>query len=179
MSKLKRGFVQVYTGNGKGKTTAAIGLGIRAAGWNLKVYMVQFLKTSESGELETIKNLKNNFEIFRFEKEKGFFWTLTEEEKKEEKLEIQKAYEFCIDALKNKKCDLLILDEILGAFKNELISKEQIIKLIETKESDVEVVLTGRDAPKWLIEKADLVTEMKPIKHYFEKSIPARKGIEY
>lgn len=179
MGKLEKGYVQVYTGNGKGKTTAALGLGLRAAGDNFSVYMVQFLKTSKTGEIESVKKLDNNFKIFRFEKKRGFFWTLNDEEKKELKTEVQKAYEFCLDTLENSLCDILIMDEVMGALSNKLLSVEQITKLIDEKPENMELVLTGRNVPEAIAEKADLITEMKDIKHYMDKGIAAREGIEY
>lgn len=179
MGKLSKGYVQIYTGNGKGKTTAAVGLGVRAAGDDYSVFMVQFLKSGSTGELKSIKKLEPNFKIFRFEKKRGFFWTLNDEEKAELKLEIQEAYRFCLEALKNNKCDILIMDEIMGALSNSLISKKKLLELIEAKPNNMELILTGRNVPEEIIYKADLVTEMKEIRHYFSKGVPAREGIEY
>ncbi|MFL0250824.1 cob(I)yrinic acid a,c-diamide adenosyltransferase [Clostridium neuense] len=179
MNHIKEGFIEIYTGDGKGKTTAALGLGMRAAGNEMIVYMVQFLKGSETGELASIKKLEPYFKIFRFEKERDFFWNLNNEEKEELKIEIRRAYNFCMDVLKNQKCDILIMDEVMGALGNKLLSEEDILKLMESKPKNVELVLTGRNVPLNIINKADLVTEMKPIKHYFEKGVTARKGIEY
>lgn len=176
---LNKGYIQVYTGNGKGKTTAAVGLAVRAAGDGLKVYMVQFLKGGKSGELESVKKLYPNFQIFRFEKPRGFFWTLNDEEKEELKSEIDNAMEFCFNSLKNKECDILIMDEIMGALTNNLVSEEKLLKLLQNKPDNVEIILTGRNVPKSIIDKANLVTEMKDIKHYFNEGVPAREGIEY
>lgn len=179
MAKLENGYVQVYTGNGKGKTTAAIGQGVRSAGNELKVYMVQFLKTFDTGELKSIKKLEPYFQIFRFETPRGFFWTLNDKEKEELKIEIQEAYKFCYEALEKNKCDVLIMDEIMGALSNKLVSVEQILELIKIKPKSLELILTGRNVPEEIVKKADLVTEMKEIKHYFEKGVVAREGIEY
>lgn len=176
---MEKGYVQVYTGNGKGKTTAAIGLGVRASGYKRQVYMVQFLKSTPTGELESLKGLEPYFKVFRFQETKGFFWTLNEEEKKILKSEVQQTYEFIVKAMKDGACYVLILDEILGAYKNELITEEQIMHLINIKPVQMELILTGRNAPEWLVNRADLVTEMKDIKHYAEKGVMARKGIEY
>lgn len=179
MTKLKKGYVQVYTGNGKGKTTAAVGLAVRAAGNGYKVFMVQFLKSSLTGELESAKKLEPNFKIFRFEKKRGFFWTLNDEEKQELKKEIHEAYNFCAQALKENQCDILIMDEIMGALSNNMVSKKQLLDLIDIKPDNVELILTGRNVPEDIVEKVDLVTEMKDIKHYFSQGVPAREGIEY
>ncbi|ADD02054.1 ATP:corrinoid adenosyltransferase BtuR/CobO/CobP [Thermoanaerobacter italicus Ab9] len=175
---MERGLIQVYTGDGKGKTTASIGLGIRAVGRGFKVYMVQFLKGADTGELHTLKNIEN-FKVFRFQSTNKFFWTLTEEEKKILAEDMKKAYDFVVEVLKNKKCDVLILDEIMAAIYSKMYTVEDVLKLIDMKPKEMELVLTGRSAPQEIIERADLVTEMKAIKHPFEKGIPARYGIEY
>lgn len=177
--ELKKGCVQVYTGNGKGKTTAAVGLAVRAAGNGLKVYMVQFLKSSQTGELESAKKLEPNFQIFRFEKKRGFFWTLNEEEKQELQKELQEALTFCMEVLKQRKCDLLIMDEIMGALHTNLISKQQVLELLAARPENMELVLTGRNVPEEIAEKADLITEMREVKHYYTQGIPSRKGIEF
>lgn len=179
MGKLQKGYIQVYTGDGKGKTTAAVGLGVRAAGDSYKVYMVQFLKGGSTGELASIKKLSPYFQVFRFEEERGFFWNLNEKEKEELKNEIKEAVNFCIDSLKNNSCDILIMDEALGAFKNNLISREDLISILDAKPDNMELIITGRDVPDFLIKRADLITEMKMIKHYFEKGVSAREGIEF
>lgn len=179
MGKLKNGYVQIYTGNGKGKTTAAVGLAVRAAGNGYNVFMVQFLKGGKTGELESAKKMAPFFTIYRFEKKRGFFWTLNAEEKIELKEEVQMGYKFCMEALKQEKCDILIMDEVMGALKNELISEEQLLELIDNKPENIELVLTGRDVPKAIIDKANLVTEMRDIKHYFNDGVPSREGIEF
>lgn len=179
MDKLERGYVQVYTGNGKGKTTAAVGQAVRAAGNNLKVYMLQFLKTDPTGELEIAKLIGDKFQIFRFESKKGFFWTLKDEEKAILKNEVDTAYNFAMEVIKNSSCDVFILDEIMGILSNKLLTEEQVIELIDKKPTNMELILTGRNVPDSIKDKADLVTEMKDIKHYMEKGVYSREGIEY
>lgn len=141
--------------------------------------MVQFLKSSKTGELVAVENLKPHFQIFRFEKTRGFFWNLNDEEKVELKKEIQDAYVFVCETLQKEACDILILDEILGALKNRLIEEKQLLHLIDIKPEKMELIMTGRNAPEALIERADLVTEMKDIKHYMNEGVNARKGIEF
>lgn len=177
--KLEKGLVQVYTGEGKGKTTAAIGQGIRAYGNGLKVYMLQFLKGGKTGELNTIDELGDNFKIFRFEKPKDFTWNLTDEEKEELRLEIREGYNFALDVIKENKCDVLIIDEVMAVLSNNFLSVEEVIHIIDNKPETMELILTGRNVPKEIIEKSNLVTEMKCIKHYFSEGVPAREGIEY
>lgn len=179
MAKLSKGYVQVYTGDGKGKTTAALGLGLRASGGGFKVYMVQFLKGGDTGELHSIEKLEPNFRIFRFERPRGFFWTLSEEEKIELQKDMKKALEFCRSVIKNRECDLLIIDEIMGALHTKLIDVSEVLELIKSKPEDMELILTGRNVPPEIMDAADLVTEMKEVKHYFNKGVNARKGIEF
>ncbi|MEG0308073.1 MAG: cob(I)yrinic acid a,c-diamide adenosyltransferase [Clostridium sp.] len=179
MGNLKNGYIQIYTGNGKGKTTAAVGLATRAAGNKYRVCMVQFLKSGVTGELESAKLMAPYFTIHRFERPRGFFWTLNDQEKVELKEDIQKAYNFCLKQLEEGTCDILIMDEIMGTLSNELITEEQLLHLMNKKPNDVELIMTGRNVPEAIFNKANLVTEMKDLKHYFNEGIPARKGIEF
>ncbi|GFZ30571.1 cob(I)alamin adenolsyltransferase/cobinamide ATP-dependent adenolsyltransferase [Clostridium zeae] len=179
MAKLEKGYVQIYTGNGKGKTTAALGLAFRAVGDGMRVIMVQFLKSNKTGELNSSELHSPNFKIYRFEKRRGFVWTLNDQEKLELKSEIMEAYNFVKEVIKERKCDILILDEVMAAIYNNFLEVSMITDLIDSKPEDMELILTGRNAPKELIERADLVTEMKDIKHYYEKGVVAREGIEY
>ncbi len=176
--RLEKGLIQVYTGNGKGKTTAALGQGLRSCGRGLKVCMVQFLKGGDTGELHSVKKLHPLFEIFRFEKERGFFWTLSDVEKQELKQDIERGFAFIKEVVEEKKCDILIIDELLGVLGNKLLTVDEVVKLLKSKPADMEIIITGRNVPKEIIEVADLVTEMKEIKHYFNEGIPAREGIE-
>ena len=114
MDRLERGYVQIYTGDGKGKTTAAIGQAIRSVGNGLKVYMLQFLKTGETGELEIAKVLGEKFQIFRFQTQEGFFWNLNDKEKAIVQTQVNKSYDFAIEVIKNNRCDVFILDEIIS-----------------------------------------------------------------
>lgn len=177
--KLEQGLVQVYTGEGKGKTTAAIGQGIRAYGNGLKVYMIQFLKGGKTGELTTIDELGENFKIFRFEKPKDFTWNLSKEELEDLKLEIKDGYNFILDVINEEKCDLLIIDEIMAVLSNKFLTVEEVVYILDNKPKNMEIILTGRNVPEEIIQKSNLVTEMKCIKHYFEEGVPAREGIEY
>ncbi|MGL4451426.1 MAG: cob(I)yrinic acid a,c-diamide adenosyltransferase [Sarcina sp.] len=175
---LKEGYTQVYTGDGKGKTTAAMGLAFRAAGNNMKVNIIQFLKAWKTGELASIGKI-DNINLFRFQTTKKFTWDLNEEELVQYKKETKDAYFFAVKCLQERNCDILILDEIMGAFHGGFITEDEIVRLIEMKPSNMELVLTGRNVPKKVAEKADLITEMKPIKHYMDKGVNARLGIEF
>lgn len=176
--KLEKGLIQVYTGNGKGKTTAALGQGLRACGRGLKVCMVQFLKSGDTGELHSVEKLHPLFEIFRFERERGFFWTLTAEEKHELKEDIDTGFMFIKKVIAEDKCDVLIIDELLGVLSNKLLESTEVVELLNAKPDTMEIIITGRNIPDEIMEIADLVTEMKEIKHYFTKGVPAREGIE-
>jgi len=175
---LNKGYVQVYTGDGKGKTTAALGLGLRAAGRGLKVIMFQFLKGAHSGELESTTLLEGRFKIIRLAETKKFFGSMDEAEKAELKTRLQAELKQVEEVLAGSACDILILDEIMAAYHGGLISLEEILALIDHKPPTMELILTGRSAPEAIINRADLVTEMRPIKHYMENGVPARIGIE-
>ena len=168
---MEKGYVQVYTGDGKGKTTAALGRGF-------KVVMVQFLKGMYTGELESSKKFGDNFKIMRFAETKKFFWKMSEEEKVELRDRVQHEITYIFHVLKSEACDILILDEIMGAMHGGLVTEDQVCQMIDTKPEGMELVLTGRNVPDKIFKKADLVTEMKPLKHYMNKGVPAREGIE-
>ena len=176
---LEKGLIQIYTGNGKGKTTASIGLGVRACGNGFKVIMIQFLKSGITGELNILNKLGDNFKVYRFEKEKDFTWNLTEEEKVELKKEVLEAITFAKKVVSDNMCDMLILDEVMAAINGGYIKENDIISLMDLKPDNMELVLTGRDVPKAIAEKSDLITEMREVKHYFNKGVSARKGIEF
>jgi len=174
--KLKKGLVQVYTGNGKGKTSAAFGLALRAIGRGLKVYIIQFIKGGfDYGELYVVDKLPN-LKLKAFGQ--GKFVTQFPPSKKD--VEIAKeALKLAKKIVKSGEYDVVILDEINVAMSLRLIKTEEVVKMIKEKPKNVELVLTGRYAPKEIIDIADLVTEMKEIKHPFQKGIPPRKGIEF
>ncbi len=175
---MEKGYVQVYTGDGKGKTTAALGLGLRAAGRGFKVIMFQFLKGAYSGELDSTLLLDGRFTIIRLGETKKFFGALNEQEKKELKEKLQEELKQVEAVLKSEDCDILILDEIMAALHGELITVEQVCELIGARPGGMELVLTGRKAPQEVIDRADLVSEMRCVKHYMDKGVPARAGIE-
>jgi cob(I)alamin adenosyltransferase len=173
--KLEQGLLQIYTGEGKGKTTAALGLALRALGRGLKVFMLQFLKGEDTGELHAGRLFGDNF-IIQQTGLKGFI-----HRGKIDPADVHRAKEamkVAQDILSRGDYDLVILDEIIVALYFELISLPEVIHLLQARHPQVEVVLTGRYAPPELIEIADLVTEMKNIKHYYHAGVPARRGIE-
>lgn len=175
-----KGLVQVYTGDGKGKTTAAFGLALRALGQGLKVCIIQFLKSSEryeTGENKIAKTLPN-LEIFQF----GGDYACLDESIKDDlrvKRELEKALNLVSKIIHEEKYDLIILDEINVALAYGLLNLPDVLGLVKAKSPQLELVLTGRWAPQELIEVADLVTEMREVKHPHQRGIKARKGIEY
>jgi cob(I)alamin adenosyltransferase len=176
---LGQGCIQLYTGKGKGKTSAALGLALRALGHGLKVYMVQFLKSAPSGELLTAEKLAPEFVIFRFAKaERDFFPRLSEQEKQDAAREVRAAFSFVQRTVADGACDILILDEILAALQLRLLELPEVLELLDRKPPQMELVLTGRHAPDGLIARADLVTRMEEVKHYYRAGIKSRPGIE-
>ncbi len=177
---MKRGLVQIYTGEGKGKTTAAIGQAIRARGRGLRILFVQFLKGKEgSGEIPLLEDVGIKV-ICKGEKDKWFFPDrLKEEEKKKIRLEWTHFLDEISRQVIEEKYDLVILDEINVVLYYELIDKNRLIDFIRKKPTWLEIILTGRHASPELIEIAHLVSEIKSIKHPFDAGMKARRGIEY
>ena len=175
----KDGLVIVYTGNGKGKTTAALGLAIRAVGYDHKVCMLQFIKGSwHYGEMDSSKKLEPNFELIAVGK--GFVGILDDNSPREEHEKYAaEAVRICREKIFSEKYDVIILDEVNYAITLGLIDVQEIIKIIKEKPSDLDLVLTGRDVKEEIVELADLVTEMKEIKHPFKSGIKAKKGIDF
>ena len=155
-----------------------MGQGLRAVGRSLKVTMVQFLKTRDSGELHSTERFGDFFRIMRFESEKGFLFSLKPEQKVLLKSEIKTAMEYVKAVTEEHGCDVLILDEIAAVLQNGLFDTSEFIEILKKKPDTMEIILTGRDMPKEILNAADLVTEMREEKHYFSKGIMARNGIE-
>lgn len=173
-----KGLVHIYTGNGKGKTTASIGLGIRAYGRGMKVLMVQFLKGMECGEHIAIGKLGPGFTINPGRHLGKFTWSMNEQELKEAAIVQREQFDYAVSQAKTGKWDLLILDEIIAAVTTGMIPMEDVVNFIKTKPDNLEVVMTGRNAPMELIEISDYVSEITEVKHPHKKGIPARRGIE-
>jgi len=173
-----RGLVHIYTGNGKGKTTAAVGLGMRAWGRGMKVLMVQFLKGMESGELITINRLDSNFTVNPGKALGKFTWEMNEEELREAAVLQRQQFDYALKEMKSDKWDVLILDEIMAAITTGMIALEDVLELINSKPERLEIVMTGRNAPDRLIELADYVSDIQEVKHPLKKGIAARRGIE-
>jgi cob(I)alamin adenosyltransferase len=194
--RLTVGLVQVYTGNGKGKTTSALGLAFRAIGHGFKVCMIQFMKgNSYSGELLTTQRLKPWIDFYQFGRDCPYASLmrqgLTEcrgchekcfsmdENDREGKELADLAFDFAEKTVYGGDYDLVILDEINAAFGLNFLPAEKLLSLIKNKPRYVELVLTGRNLPPEIMEAADLVSEINPLKHPYDKGINARRGIEY
>lgn len=177
MGRLRKGFIQVYTGDGKGKTTAALGLAFRAAGHGMKTIVIQFMKGSVFyGELESAKKMEPYIKIVQVGRED--FVRKGNPEDVDVKL-ARDGLELAKKVMKSGEYDIVVLDEINVAIDYGLVPLEDVLSVIRSKPDDVELVLTGRYAPQEIIDVADLVTEMREIKHYYsDKGIDARDGIE-
>ena len=175
--KLKQGLGQVYTGEGKGKTTAAMGLAARAVGQGLRVCILQFLKDKPSGEVSSARKL--GVRLVRFPGAFCLGRRLSREEKSRLKAKMQQAFSLTEEIVESGQYDLVILDELNFVLYKRLIKVQDILRLIKSKPSYVELVLTGRYAPESVIRVAGLVTEMVEIKHPFRRGVKERKGIEY
>lgn len=169
-----KGYIQVYTGDGKGKTTAALGLAIRAAGAGLKVFIGQFIKMGEYSEIKALKRFEDLITVEQFGRGRFIQGKPSVEDIKA----AQKGLEKIIAILSSGEHNVVIMEEANVAVKIGLLSVQDILKIIAAKPQDVELVITGRGADPQIIEKADLVTEMKEIKHYFQQGVAARVGIE-
>jgi len=176
MTKLKQGFVQIYTGDGKGKSTAAIGQAVRAAGFGLKSFIAQFMKEYPYNELKSLKHLSEWITVEQFGGDD--FVYKNELPGAEELAKAKKGMETAKEKMLSSDYDLIILDEVIVAIYFKLIETDNLVYLIKSKPENVELILTGRYCPEELIDLADLVTEMKEVKHYYQKGINSRKGIE-
>jgi cob(I)alamin adenosyltransferase len=173
--KLSKGYIQVYTGDGKGKTTAALGLALRAIGNGLKVYIGQFMKGQSYGELKFSHQFNDHFVIEQF----GLPTFIHVEHPTKKDVELaEKGLKKIEQVLQSQQFEIVILDEINVAIYFKLIQIEDVLQILEKKPEQIEIICTGRKAPKQLIQKSVLVTEMKEIKHYYTRDVKARKGIE-
>jgi cob(I)alamin adenosyltransferase len=168
-----KGYVQVYTGSGKGKTTAALGLALRAAGAGLKVFIAQFVKGARCSEHRALERFEGAIVCRQYGR--GF---IRQTPGKADIAAAREGLREAAEAVRSGAYDLVILDEVNVAVYYGLIGVDEILGLIKGKPENVELVLTGRNAPERVIEEADLVTEMREVKHYYQRGVKARRGIE-
>ena len=172
----EKGYIHVYTGDGKGKTTAALGLALRAAGWGLKTYIGQFMKGSDYGELRALQALREYIHIEQYGGPVCIRWR--EEPPREEVVRAQTGLAKARQAMLSEHYDIVVLDEINVAIHFRLLSVGDLMALIRAKPPKLELICTGRKAPQELIERAELVSEMREVKHYYQQGVLARIGIE-
>lgn len=175
---MTKGLIHVYCGDGKGKTTAATGLAVRAAGCGKKVIFAQFMKGNDSGELEAMK-LVPGIELMRNSANYGFYNQMSLQEKEKLTAEHNGLLEKICKRINRGECDMLILDEYTYPCRYQLIDREKAAQLITDKPVSMELVITGREPSQLFLDRADYITEMRCIRHPFEKGIEAREGIEY
>lgn len=179
--KRKLGFIHIYTGTGKGKTTAALGLALRAAGWGMRTCVFQFMKKGVNGEYKASLMLNGRLKVITFDQTHPIFYHKSVRKKARGTLEKRISHDLKIvkEALFLGNYDIVILDEIINALKENFVEKSDILPLIRMKTRSSELILTGRGAPDWLIEECDYVTDMRLVKHPYKKGVKARRGIEF
>ena len=174
---MEKGLIEVYCGDGKGKTTAAVGLAVRAAGRGLRVCLVQFLKGRETGELVSLAMLPN-IRVIR-SKQSGKFTFQMDERELRAVYDLQtKDLLTAMEVMRAGECDVLILDEIMAALSTGTVDEDLLRSLMEQRPGTVELVLTGRNPPDWILEQADYISEIVKRRHPFDKAVAARDGIE-
>lgn len=180
----RTGLIHIYCGDGKGKTTAAVGAAVRAAGRGFQVLMLRFLKTDDSGEIKSLQNIPG-IQVLPCLRSFGFSWNMSPEQREEAtdyySQQLEDAWKRILKTDEKGKpvFDLLILDEAIGAACQGFICEERLLELLKTRPASLEVILTGRGPSKRLLAEADYVTEMTMKHHPYERGIGAREGIEY
>lgn len=179
--KIEKGIIQIYCGSGKGKTTAAIGQAVRALGQGLRVYMAQFLKPMDafSGEITMFEGFGPHFIFHRPNKLSFLDDSLTTDEKEKEKTLILNEIASAREIISRQSYDIFIFDELLTALNLGMIEEDQLIELLKMKPEQIEIILTGLRSTQKIIDMADLVTEMRLLKHPYQSGLKARRGIEY
>lgn len=170
--------IHIYTGEGKGKTSAAMGLALRFSHTGKKVLIAQFLKDGLSGEICVLRQL-NNIEVVSCKEKLKFTFQMTEEERKQAKVVTENYFHDIAEKTKKENIEFLVLDEVMAAISSGLLSESEVLGFLKTKPEGTEVVLTGRNPSGEMLKTADYVTEMKKIKHPYDKGVFAREGIEY
>ena len=175
------GLIQIYCGEGKGKTSAALGQAVRSAGAGLSVVFVRFLKTEGSGELKSLACIPG-ITMVPCCRSFGFYWNMTDEQKAEASKVYDSLLWEAVHTAEQKAASgdaVLVMDEIIATFRHGFVDRERFLQWLRTKPENLEVVMTGRDPEEELLSLADYVSEIKKVKHPFDRGISARKGIEY
>ena len=174
---MKKSCMHIYCGDGKGKSTAVMGLVLRAAGSGKKVILTQFLKDGKSSELNILRELPQ-VTVLTCSRQFGFFWNMTEEQKEEARKAYQELFEEAVRTAEEQKAFLLVMDEFMAAYNHEMINQSRALEFLKNRPAELEVALTGRDPAQELLELADYVSEIRKVKHPFDQGLKARKGIE-
>ena len=174
---MKQSCIHIYCGDGKGKSTAAMGLALRAAGSGEKVLVTQFLKAGTSSELKILREIPG-VQVLTCDKKFGFFWNMTEEQKIQAKNAYEELFEKAVQTARQENIFLLVMDEFIAAYNHGMIDQKKALAFLKEKPENLEVVLTGRDPAPELLEIADYVSEIQKKKHPFDQGLPARRGIE-
>ena len=171
------GLIHIYEGDGKGKTSAGVGLAVRCAGSGQKVMYTQFLKDDKSSELKILENIEG-IHVVHCEKDFGFIFQLTPEEKEEAKAHYTEHFRKVAKMAAEENCRLLVLDEMIASYNLNMVEKEEVLQFLKNKPEEMEIVMTGRQPAEELVELADYVSNVVKVKHPFDKGMPARVGIE-
>lgn len=175
---MEPGYIHIYCGDGKGKTSAATGLAVRAAGWGKKILFVRFLKNENSGERKVLSSIPG-IKVLRPEKTYGLYSHLSEKEKGEAKATYREFWMQMRSEISEGNYDMLVLDEFMAAYNYGIISEGEALRFLKEKPVHLEIILTGRNPAPCIEELADYVSEIRKIKHPFDRGVHARKGIEY
>ena len=174
---MDKGLIHIYTGDGKGKTTAAVGLAIRCLGSGNKVVFTQLMKGNHSSERKILESLDGVF-VIPAEKIFGFSWTLSEEEKAEAREVYTRQFQTAVTRAAAEKCKMIVFDELISAYNNNMIDRDVVRFFLENKPAELEVVMTGREPQPEVAAMASYISEIKKVKHPYDEGIPFRKGIE-
>lgn len=172
------GLIHIYCGDGKGKTTAAVGLAVRAAGCGMKVLFARFLKNENSGELKVLDAIPE-IEVMHLDKSYGFYWTLSDREKDEVRNMYGQLWKRILEEVSEGVYSMLVMDEFMAAYSYEFIPHEAALEFLQSRPEGLEVVLTGRDPAAELLDLADYVSDIQKVRHPFDKNMDARRGIEF
>lgn len=174
---METGLIHIYTGDGKGKTTAAIGLAVRCVGSGQKVVFTQLMKGNHSSERNVLEQIEGVY-VVPAEKSFGFSWTLSDDGKDEARKAYTQQFQNAIDKAKAENCRMIIFDEVMSAYNNDMIDRDVVLSFLKSKPAAWEIVLTGRMPEPELVALADYVSEVRKIKHPYDAGVPSRKGIE-
>lgn len=173
-----RGMIHIYCGDGKGKTTAATGLAVRAAGAGMQVLFARFLKNENSGELRILDQIPE-IEVLHLEKSYGFYQTLSDSDKAKMTAMYRKLWQNIEEKITSGAYDMLVIDELMAAYNYGILEQESVHRFLENKPEKLEIIMTGRNPSERLMELSDYISEIKKVRHPFDQQVTARKGIEF